>query len=86
MWLVDIMGPLVEIDSLKLGDIMVEAGKNNIGHDLVGEACLTNVFDGDGAWNLFGLEGLSELFVGHGVFFGFAEAVEFLQCLPGIGK
>jgi len=47
---------------------------------------LTNVFDGDGAWNLFGLEGLSELFVGHGVFLGFAEAVDFLQCLPGIGQ
>lgn len=84
--LVDVMRTLIEINSFELGYVVIETWKNDIGHDLVGEACLPNIFDSYGAWNLFVLEVFGELFVGHSVFLCFAKAVKLLQSLPGVSQ
>lgn len=82
--LVDVMRALVEINCFQFGDVVIEARQDNIGHNFVSDTCLPDVFDSYGARDLFVLEGFSELFVGHPVFLGFAEAILLLQGLIGI--
>jgi len=84
MRLVDVVRPLVEVDCLQLSNVVVEAGKDNVWHNFVCDACLTNIFDSYGPGNLLILEGFSELFIGHPVFLGFAEAILLLQSLVRI--